>query len=89
MKGDGNVKINWKVRLKNGYFLMSLAALVVGFVYDILTLVGVAPAVDENALLAAVKAVLTVLSMVGVVTDPTTKGVGDSEQALTYTEPKV
>ena len=82
------MKINWKVRFKNGYFLTSLAALVIGFAYDILMLLGIAPAIDENALLAAVKAVLTVLSMVGVITDPTTKGVSDSEQALTYTEPK-
>ena len=82
------MKINRKVRFKNVYFLMSLAALGIGFAYDILSLRGIAPAIDENALLAAVKAVLTVLSMIGVVTDPTTKGVCDSEQAMTYTEPK-
>lgn len=82
------MKINWKVRFKNGYFLASLAALIIGFVYDILMLLGIAPAIDENALLAAVKAVLTVLSMVGIITDPTTSGVSDSAQALTYQEPK-
>ena len=80
--------INWKVRFKNGYFLASLAALVIAFVYDMLALLGIAPAMDENALLAAVKAVLTVLSMMGIITGPTTKGVSDSVQAMTYTEPK-
>lgn len=82
------MKINWKVRLKNGYFLLSLAALVVGFVYDLLMLAGAAPAIEESALMAAVNAVLTVLSMMGIITDPTTRGMGDSEQALTYQVPR-
>lgn len=82
------LKINWKVRFRNGYFILSLTALVVGFVYDILMLLGAVPAVEEEALMAVVKAVLTVLSMVGVVTDPTTKGIGDSVQAMGYQKPK-
>lgn len=81
-------KINWKVRFHNGYFLASLAALVISFAYDLLMLLGFAPAIDENALLAAVKAILTVLSMVGVITDPTTQGICDSDQAMTYCVPK-
>ncbi|HEP7455050.1 TPA: phage holin [Streptococcus pyogenes] len=31
---------------------------------------------------------VTLLVLLGVVTDPTTKGLSDSEQALTYHEPK-
>lgn len=82
------MKINWKVRFRNGYFLTSLSALVIAFVYDILALLSIAPAVEESALLAAARAVLTVLSMLGIITDPTTKGICDSAQAMTYTEPK-
>ena len=41
-----------------------------------------------NKLLAVVNAVFSVLVILGVVTDPTTAGVSDSEQAMTYTEPK-
>ncbi len=33
-------------------------------------------------------AVFAVLVILGVVTDPTTAGVSDSKQAMTYTEPK-
>ena len=33
-------------------------------------------------------ALFAVLAILGIVTDPTTAGVGDSAQALTYTEPK-
>lgn len=80
--------INWAVRLKNKTFLASLLALVIAFAYDLLTLLGVTPSVDENALLAAVNAMLTVLGMVGVIADPTTAGISDSAQAMTYVEPK-
>lgn len=38
--------------------------------------------------IAVVNALFAVLSILGIVTDPTTAGVTDSEQALTYTEPK-
>lgn len=41
-----------------------------------------------NQLLAIVNAVFAILAILGIVTDPTTAGVGDSAQALTYTEPK-
>ncbi|MDU3398486.1 MAG: phage holin [Clostridiaceae bacterium] len=39
-------------------------------------------------ILAVVNALFVVLSILGIVTDPTTRGVGDSAQALTYKEPK-
>ena len=39
-------------------------------------------------LLAVVNAVFAVLSILGIVTDPTTAGIGDSPQAMTYEEPK-
>ena len=41
-----------------------------------------------NKLLAVVNAVFAVLTILGVVTDPTTNGITDSKQALEYTEPK-
>ena len=42
----------------------------------------------QQALTALVTAVFGVLALVGVTTDPTTKGLGDSAQALTYHKPK-
>ena len=41
-----------------------------------------------DKLIAVVNALFAVLSILGIVADPTTKGITDSEQALTYTEPK-
>ena len=84
------MKINWRVRLKNKNFwiafipamllLIQVVASVFGFTLDLGDL--------GNKLLAVVNAAFAVLSIVGIVTDPTTKGVSDSEQALTYDKPK-
>ena len=41
-----------------------------------------------DKLLAVVNALFAVLAILGIVTDPTTKGVSDSAQALTYDKPK-
>ncbi|MEI4398007.1 phage holin, partial [Streptococcus agalactiae] len=41
-----------------------------------------------NKLLVVVNSVFSVLVIAGIVTDPTTEGLSDSEQALTYHEPK-
>lgn len=80
--------INWGVRLKNKTFLAALAALVITFIYDLLALLGIVPGVDESVVTTLMNTVLTLLVGVGVLTDPTTKGVGDSAQAMGYSEPK-
>jgi len=41
-----------------------------------------------NKLIEVVNAVFSILVIVGIVTDPTTKGISDSEQAMTYEQPK-
>ena len=41
-----------------------------------------------SKLLEVVNVVFALLTILGIVTDPTTKGYSDSEQALTYTTPK-
>lgn len=82
--------INWQVRFKNKNFwlsfipaillLVQITANVFGFNFDFGDL--------GNKLIAVINAVFVVLSLLGVVTDPTTVGVSDSERALTYTKPK-
>ena len=80
--------INWKVRFRNKVFLASMAALVISFVYDALALLGIVPGVDENTVMALVDTVLKVLAAVGILADPTTAGISDSEQAMSYLKPK-
>ena len=82
--------MNWKVRIKNKTFwltvipavllLIQVAAAVFGYTLDFGDL--------GNKLLAVVNAVFALLAILGVVNDPTTAGVADSSQALTYQEPK-
>lgn len=79
--------INWKVRLKNKIWVASMFSLIVGFVYEVLAMAGITPRVEQNEILALAKAVLQILGMIGVVQDPTTDGMGDSERALGYEEP--
>ena len=84
------MKINWKVRIKNKNFWLTIIPAVLLVVQPILTLCGVTIDLGEvgNALLAVVDSVFVVLALLGIVTDPTTKGIGDSEQAMTYKKPK-
>ena len=82
--------INWIVRFKNKAFwvalipaillLIQVVAAVFGFTLDLGDL--------GNKLLDVVNALFAVLTILGIVVDPTTAGTGDSEQAMTYTEPK-
>ena len=80
--------INWTVRLRNKTWLASMLALIVTFAYDLLAMLDVVPPVGEEWVLDVINTALMLLGMLGVVTDPTTKGMGDSAQAMTYTEPK-
>lgn len=87
--------INWKVRFKN-------RAWVAGFISQIL-IVAQMVIVGLNSMglihfqltesiktyiITLANAVLILLSMLGIVQDPTTKGYGDSENALKYDKPK-
>ena len=82
--------INWKVRIKNKAFWVSLIPAVLLLFQVIAAVFGYTLDLGDlgNKLLAVVNALFAVLAILGVVTDPTTAGVGDSTQALTYTEPK-
>lgn len=89
------MKINWKVRLKNPVFWVGLA---VAIVLPILTYLGMSWedmttwAALGDALLQAVKnpviLVSVLVSVWNAINDPTTKGLSDSAQALTYDKPK-
>ena len=81
------MKLNWKVRFKNKVWLGSFLSLIVGFVYSMLALFDVFPEVTQSLVLQLMNQVLTFLGLIGVIVDPTTAGVGDSDRAMSYTEP--
>ena len=81
------MKLNWKVRFKNKVWLGSFCSLIIGFVYSMLALFDVFPEVPQSLVLQLMNQVLTFLGLIGVIVDPTTAGLGDSERALGYEEP--
>lgn len=78
------MKINWKARLKNKTFLITFFTLVTAFVYQILGLFGIVPSVSEHSIVNGITIVINLLGTLGVLVDPTTDGMSDSERALTY-----
>ena len=81
------MKMNWKVRFKNKTWLSMFISLIVGFIFNMLKLFDVVPVVTENTIMNIVSQVLTLLGLLGVLVDPTTAGIGDSNRAMTYDEP--
>ena len=82
--------INWKVRLKNPQFWVSLIAAVLLLVKVVAALFGYEFDFGElnEKLDAVVEAVFVLLAILGIVNDPTTKGLSDSKLAMTYEVPK-
>lgn len=82
--------INWTVRLKNKTFWISLIPAILLLIQVVAAPFGLTLDFGElgNQLLAIVNAVFAVLAILGIVTDPTTAGITDSSQAMTYEEPK-
>ena len=81
------MRINWKVRFMNKVWLGSFLSLVIGFIYSLLALFDVFPAVTQNLVVQLLNQVLTFLGLIGVIVDPTTAGVGDSDRAMGYEDP--
>lgn len=85
------MKINWKVRIRNPYFW-------VGFIGVILAAVGISPEslTSWTVLYGQLKALIqnpfaigcVVVGVIGYINDPTTKGISDSTQAMSYERPK-
>ena len=82
------MKINWKVRFKNKTWLVTFLLAVLAFIYQILGMFDIVPPVTQDMATQLIAAVINILVAVGVVIDPTTAGAGDSQQAMTYNEPK-
>ena len=84
------MKINWTVRLKNKTFWLALVPAVLLLVQVVAAVFGIDLKLDAlgDKLLAVVNTLFAVLTILGVVTDPTTSGVGDSKQAMEYDKPR-
>lgn len=84
------MKINWKVRVKNKNFWITAIPAALLLVQAVLAVFGVKIDIGDlgNKLLIVVDAVFALLVALGVLIDPTTAGLSDSAQAMTYQTPK-
>ena len=73
--------INWKLRFKNKATLLAIASTVILLVQQL------GFKLPDN-IADVVNTFLTLLVLLGVINDPTTEGISDSPNALTYAEPK-
>lgn len=82
--------MNWLVRIKNKTFWLTMIPAVLLLVQVVAAVFGYSLDFGDlgNKLLAVVNAIFALLAILGVVNDPTTAGVTDSAQALTYQAPK-
>lgn len=84
------MKINWKVRIKSKTFWLAVIPAVLLLIQAVAAVFGYTLDLGDlgNRLVDVVNTLFVLLTTIGVVTDPTTAGISDSQQALTYTEPK-
>ena len=81
--------INWKVRILNKTFWLTLVPALALLIQTFLAVCGVKLELGEtiDKLLVFINALFAVLMIVGIVNDPTTSGVSDSTRAMTYERP--
>lgn len=84
------MKINWTVRIKNKAFWVTIIPAVLLLAQQICAMFGVELNIAgvSNQLVSIVGTVFGILALIGIVNDPTTSGMADSKQAMTYEEPK-
>lgn len=81
--------INWKVRVKNKTFWLAFIPAVLLLVQALAAVIGIELDLGDinEKLLDVVNAVFLVLGIIGIVVDPTTQGISDSDRAMGYEEP--
>ncbi|MGL3936671.1 phage holin [Staphylococcus aureus] len=82
------MRINWKLRFKNKAVLTGLIGALLLFIKQVTDLFGLDLSTQLNQASAIIGAILTLLTGIGVITDPTSKGIGDSSIAQTYQTPR-
>lgn len=74
------MKINWKSRLKNKTFLVSLFAALLLFAQTVASAIGVDISMYSDKATQIFNALLGVLILIGVVADPNTPGISDNKE---------
>ena len=81
------MKINWKVRVKEPAFWIATIPVMITFAYSVFAFAGFTPSITQDTVQNLFIALVALLAQFGIIVDPTTKGVNDSDRAMTYNEP--
>lgn len=82
------MKINWKVRLQSKTFLIAAWSLLLILIQQVAGIFGFDTTIYNEQVTDIFNSILAILVLIGVVHDPTTKGLSDSKQALGYRKPR-
>ena len=82
------MKINFKLRLKNKVTLVALVAVIAPFIYQVLGIFDIVPKISEGDVEQFLGLLINFLAILGVVADPTTAGMKDTDLAMAYNKPR-
>ena len=82
------MQINWKLRFQNKTTLVAIVLQTVTLIYGVLSLFGITPGIAQDEITNVLYILVELLCLLGIVVDPTTNGLEDSDRAMTYAEPK-
>lgn len=74
--------MNFKVRFKNKTFLLTFVVTLLAFIYNTLGTFGIVPAIAQEEIYNIILGIVNLLALLGIVIDPTTEGIKDSENTL-------
>ena len=74
--------LNLKIRLKNKTFIITMMTTVIAFVYQLLAQFEIVPKITKDQTMQALMLVVNILAGLGILVDPTTDGVKDSDRVL-------
>ena len=74
--------LNLKIRLKNKTFIITMMTTIIAFVYQMLTQFEVVPKITQDQTIQVLMIIVNILAGLGILVDPTTDGIKDSERVL-------
>ena len=74
--------LNLKIRLKNKTFIITMMTTIIAFVYQMLAQFEIVPKITQDQTMQVLMLVINILAGLGILVDPTTDGVKDSERVL-------
>ena len=72
--------MDFKNRLKNKTFIITMAVAIIAFIYQLLAIFGVTAPITESEITELVMLVVNILVGLGILVDPTTEGITDGNQ---------